>query len=178
MMRVLICTASKHGSTREVGEWIAQRLRVRVGDGTSSSDGAPPSVEVTCCDVSEVTSLEGLDAVVVGSAVYMMTWLPEAVDVLNRYRDDLAQLPVFVFSVAMTGVPDREVEEPKRMRSTLREVGAVASRTFAGRVSRDDLSLAERSIITMARSPEGDFRARDEIDAFADVIAEHLGFSS
>src|SRR5690606_13784617 len=64
-MRVLIAVASRHGSTYEIAEVIAAEVRA-AGD----------VVDLRAAE--DVDSLESYDAVVLGSAVYMGKWLPEA----------------------------------------------------------------------------------------------------
>ena len=57
-MKVLVTAASHHGATIEVADAIARRL---------TSDG----FEVVRKSPEEVDSLDGFDAVICGSAVYM-----------------------------------------------------------------------------------------------------------
>lgn len=99
-MRVLVAFASKHGSTGEIAQPIAGTLR---------SSG----FEVDCAEAGGVKSLEGYDAIVLGSAVYMRRWRSRAKRFLRRHGDRLAQLPFWVFSSGPVG--------SRRVRSTLPE---------------------------------------------------------
>ena len=61
MSRVLVAYGSKHGSTAEIAEAIAATLR-------------EAGLQADCVKAGDVRSLEGYDAVVLGSAVYMRRW--------------------------------------------------------------------------------------------------------
>jgi hypothetical protein len=60
-MRVLVSVASKHDSTTGIGAAIAKTLR----DAGIETEVVPPE---------KVASLDGLDAVILGSAVYYGRW--------------------------------------------------------------------------------------------------------
>ena len=85
MSNVLVAYASKHGATEEIAEVIADQLR---------QDGHP----VDCMPVGEVDSLDPYEAIVVGSAVYMKRWRPEAKHFLKRSGAVLVSRPFWVFS--------------------------------------------------------------------------------
>ena len=61
MMHVLVTVASRHGSTREIADAIAQELRM-------------PGIDADVRHVEEVPDLNSYDAVVLGSAIYMGNW--------------------------------------------------------------------------------------------------------
>ena len=65
MTSVLVAYGSKHGSTAEIAAAIAETLR-------------ESGLRADCLQAGSVDSLEGYDAVVVGSAVYMRRWRREA----------------------------------------------------------------------------------------------------
>ena len=91
-MHILVTAASKHGATDEVADAIAKRIEA---SGITVDRLAP----------ADVTSVEGYDAVIVGSAVYILQWMPEAHDFMERFKDDLPVGQVWAFSVGMNGVP-------------------------------------------------------------------------
>jgi menaquinone-dependent protoporphyrinogen oxidase len=92
-MKVLVTVASRHGSTREIADSIAQELRV-----------AGHSVAVRPVDA--VQEIERYDAAVIGSAIYMGDWLPEARHFVAESRATLARLPVWLFSSGPLGTDD------------------------------------------------------------------------
>ena len=142
-MRILVTASSQHGSTREVADAISRRL---TNEGFDVLQSAP----------QDVTSLAGIDAVVCGSAVYMLQWLPEAHDFMDRFTQELHRIPVWACSVGMT------------------KIEAVEHRAFAGRYIPSLLSLRERTIVRLAGAVEGDFRDWPAIDEWAASIASSL----
>jgi menaquinone-dependent protoporphyrinogen oxidase len=91
-MRVLVCVASKHGSTKEIAEAIGRQLT-----------DAGLTVDVN--DVAQVSDLAQYDAVVLGSAVYMGNWLESARQFATEHAGDLATRPTWLFSSGPTGDP-------------------------------------------------------------------------
>ena len=61
-MKMLIAVSSKHGSTREIAESIAETIR-------------ESGIEVEVADAQDVESVAPYDAVVVGSAIFMGRWM-------------------------------------------------------------------------------------------------------
>ena len=160
-MKVLLTAASQHGATTEVAEAIARRLR---------ADG----LEVVCKAPQDVDSLDGFDAVICGSAVYMTQWMPSAHDFMERFAQELHKLPVWAFSVGMNGVPKHVPQDPSRIGPVLTRIDAKELRSFAGRYDPSLLSLRERAIVRLAGAVEGDFRDWDAIDEWAHGIAQEL----
>ena len=102
MSRVLVAYASKHGATAEIAEAVAAELR-QAGH------------EVDCMSAEQVSGLDAYDAAVIGSAVYMKRWLPEARRLLKRHAKELADRPFWVFSSRPFGEkPDPAWSEPPR----------------------------------------------------------------
>jgi len=80
-MTVLVTYASKHGSTQGIAEAIGERLRER-------------GMDAEVRPVRDVDGLERCDAVVVGSAVYLGSWMKEALAFLDRHAEALGRIPV------------------------------------------------------------------------------------
>lgn len=160
-MRILVTASSKHGATSETADAIARRLHDR-------------GHETVRMRPEEVLSLEGIDAVVVGSAVYMLQWIDEAYDFVERFSDELALLPVWAFSVGMNGVPKHAPQDPARIGPVLTRVSAAEHKIFPGRLRPSLLSLRERTVVRLAGAVEGDFRDWEAVDGWADSIADAL----
>ena len=161
-MPVLVTAASKHGATLEIAHAIARGLSNR----GVAADAQP---------VEEVDSLDGHDAIVLGSAVYAGHWLKPASQLAERHLSDRAARPVWLFSSGPVGSPDPKPEgDPVDIQSLLEATGARDHRVFAGRIDHDRLSFAERALVRALRAPVGDFRDWDAIDAFAGQIATEL----
>jgi menaquinone-dependent protoporphyrinogen oxidase len=160
-MKVLVSAASKHGATTEVAATIGASLTAA-------------GVDAIVLAPSEVTSVDGFDAAVIGSAVYAGRWLDPAKDLLGRHQEALSRIPVWLFSSGPVGDPPKPVEDPLDVAPMMVLVGARGHRVFAGRIDKSRLGLGERAILAAVRAPEGDYRPWAEIDAWACEIAEAL----
>lgn len=90
--RVLLVYATRHGSTREVADAVAEELR---GDG----------LEVDVREAAQAPSLAGYDAVVVGGPM-IMGWHRQARRYVSRHRAELAGVPYVVFVTAASLTED------------------------------------------------------------------------
>ena len=160
-MKILLTSSSRHGSTDEVGAVIARELRLAGHD----VEQARPE------DVDDVT---GYDAFVLGSAVYMTRWTPEAIDFTQRFSQELHSRPVWAFSVGLSGLPKGKISDPHRIGPVLLSIEPEDHATFAGRFAPAELSLRERSIARMGGASEGDFRDFDAVRAWAESITAAL----
>jgi menaquinone-dependent protoporphyrinogen oxidase len=127
-MKILVTTASKHGATAQIGTAIADHL-------TSAGHEA---------DVREpdaVRDLDGIDAVVLGSAVYAGHWLKSARGFVTRLSPELARRPVWLFSSGPVGDPPKPAEDAVDVAAAVADTGAREHRVFAGRVDKDQLGF-------------------------------------
>ena len=85
MTKVLVVYASRHGGTRGIAERIGEVLRTE-------------GLEADVAPADQVAGVCGADAVVVGSGVYMGSWLKEGIDFIKRNEATLAELPLWLFS--------------------------------------------------------------------------------
>lgn len=161
MMKVLVAVASKHGSAKEVGKDIAQVLEQR-------------GLEVVVSEPQEVQTLAGFDAIVVGSSVYLTAWLDSARDFVSRFSAQLRELPVWAFSVGLSGVPKGSVQDPSKVGPALLQMQPLDYQTFPGKLDTTKLNLRERTIARWGGATEGDFRDFEDIERWANQIADHL----
>jgi menaquinone-dependent protoporphyrinogen oxidase len=163
-MLVLVTAASRHGATHEIADAIAAGLERR-------------AVDSEVRHAEELTSLDGFDAFVIGSAVYVGRWLDTARELVEANASALAERPVWLFSSGPLGPPDalKPEGDPVDAAALVEAVGAEDHRVFAGRLDRELLSFGEKAVVIAVRAPEGDFRDWEAIDAFAGEIAGHLG---
>ena len=165
-MRVLVVYASADGSTAEIARRIAQRLRDRGHDVSDQSADA-------------AGSLDGVDAVVLGSAVHNRQWLGQATGFVNANRQAVRDRPFWAFSV---GMPDAL---PRAFRKIARtEEGAIIAglgdlqprghQLFSGVVKPSQFPLASRIFLHVAGGRYGDFRDWPAIDRWALEIADQL----
>jgi menaquinone-dependent protoporphyrinogen oxidase len=160
-MQILVSAASKHGSTREIGDSIAEVLRQKGCDVTvAEPNGAEPEV--------------GYDGIVLGSGVYAGHWLKDAKNLAARIAACDPAPPVWVFSSGPLGDPPKPDEDPVDVAGIVELTAPVEHRIFAGKIDKAKLGFGERAIMTAVRAPEGDFRDWDEIASWADTIADAL----
>ena len=162
-LRVLVTAASRHESTHEIAAAIATGLRDR-------------GIDSLAVPVEAVTTLDGFDAVVLGSAVYMGRWLGEARRLAHVHASALCMMPVWLFSSGPLGPPDHLIPagEPADVQVLKHLSRAVAHRTFPGRLEMNRLDFAERTVARTIHAPEGDCRDWEAIDRFAGEIAQQL----
>lgn len=161
-MKVLVAVASKHGSTDGIAQAIVVQLRME-------------DLDVDRRSVEDVKSLEGYDAVVLGSAVYMGKLLPEASAFVEAHRAQLNNIPVWVFSSGPIGAPDpKPVGEAVDVEALVAAVHARDHKVFAGRLDKHQLGLVERIGAKVVGAPEGDFRDWHAIESWAREIARQL----
>jgi menaquinone-dependent protoporphyrinogen oxidase len=162
-VRVLVTAASRHGATHEIADAIAAGLERR-------------GVDTGVQRAEELMSLDGYDAFVIGSAVYVGRWLDTARELVESNASALAERPVWLFSSGPLGPPDalKPEGDPVDVAAIAEAVSAQDHRVFAGRLDRMLLSFGEKAVVLAVRAPEGDFRDWEAIDGFAGEIAGHL----
>ena len=157
-----VVAASKHGSTSEIADTVADELR-------------QAGLEVDRRAAEEVTSLDGFDAVVLGSPVYGGRWLEAARRLLSEQSEALAARPVWLFSVGPVGDPPKpDAPERGELRDAAAAIGAREHRVFTGRLDHSLLSRTERLMVRAVRAPDGDFRDWEEIRTWTRSIADTL----
>lgn len=185
MTRVLITYGSRHGATKGIAEFIGEALRA------GHLDGVVEPAE----SVHDVTNV---DAFVVGSAIYMGSWLKEPIEFLERHRDLLATKPVWLFSSGPLKGSSKEeagadplesalgpMEGPgsgghRRIAELEKAIGVRGHVAFYGAFDPKDppKAMSERFVRMMPGSkgilPPGDFRDWDAVDAWAHEIATAL----
>jgi menaquinone-dependent protoporphyrinogen oxidase len=160
-MRVLVTTASKHGSTDEIGRAIAEALN---GQGIETGFLAP----------EDVISAHRYDAVIMGSAVYAGRWMSSMKSMAHRLAAELVDRPVWLFSSGPIGDPPKPEEDPVDVAPMIEATGARGHVVFTGKLDKSVLSFGERAIVAAFKAPEGDFRDWDEIRKWAEEVAGEL----
>jgi hypothetical protein len=116
----------------DVGDKARRDRRDRPGDrGDLRDQGLDPTV----LEPEQVDTVDGYDAVVLGSAVDAGHWLRPARDLVCCCGPALADLPVSLFSSGPVGDPPMPEEDPVDVAEVLAAIGAREHRLFAGRRS-------------------------------------------
>ena len=163
-MRVLVTYASRHGSTAEIADRVGQVLRVVLGMHV-------PDVQVDVIPIAKVRGVEGYDAVVVGSAIYLGRWLRPARRFLRAEAARLRRRPVWLFSSGPVGAGPGQAGELGELTALF---GARDHRIFGGRLRSADLGAAERTLVHAIHAEEGDYRDWAEVTAWAGQLADNL----
>lgn len=164
MARALVAYATKYGSTQEVAERMAARLRER-------------GVQTEVVAAGTVKSLEGFDGVVFGGALYMFRLVGEGRRFLARNRRAFARVPLAVFG--MGPIEDTEAQflgarsHLDKTLSRLKGVSPVAVTIFGGAFDPAKLRFPFNNA-GMKRMPAADLRDWQAIEAWADALPEKL----
>jgi menaquinone-dependent protoporphyrinogen oxidase len=161
VMVVRVVYASKYGSTREVAEAIAEEVG--------------REHDVVAQDAGGAGGFEGVDAIVLGSAIYGGRWLDPARDLAGKRAYELTGRPIWLFSVGPIGDPLKpEDAGPDGISETIERLGARGHEIFAGKLDYSKLGRLERLMVRALHAPAGDFRDWDAIRAWARSICEVL----
>ena len=160
-MNVLVTASSRHGSTSEIAQVIAGIL-------------TDAGLDATVREPEDVTTLDGVDAVIIGSGVYMGRWLDPAKSLVERLGPALAARRVWLYSSGPLGEPAKPATEPVDVAAIREVTKAVDHRLFAGRLVNSELGFGEKLVVRGVRAPYGDFRPWTDIAAWAQDIARQL----
>ncbi len=169
-MRVLVAFASRGGSTKEIAEFIGEKLRER-------------NLETDVKDVLDADNLAAYDAFIIGSAVYYFHWLKQARQFVSKNRSVLSGKPVWVFSSGPTGRSEtdrkgrnlREVSAPKESDDIREWIRPRDHHIFFGVFYADRMKGAAGMFSRwIPEEDQGDFRNWKEIEEWADGIASDL----
>lgn len=158
--RVLVAYATRHDSTAEIAAAIAGELNAA-------------GCEVMVGEARTVIRLPDVDAVIVGSALYLGRWDDSALDLVRRERTALGRMPTWLFSSGPVGDgratarPER-LPQPDEVAALAAEIGAHAT-TFGGRVDATDDGFDVQ--IMASAGLAGDWRDFGRIRAWARGIA-------
>lgn len=158
-MRVLVTWGSARGGTAGIGQIIAETLRAAGHD-------------VIAAPAQEAPSPRGVDAVIVGGALYANRWHRAARRFVERHARELRRVPSWMFSSGPLddSAARDDLPPPRQVRALMDRVGALGHLTVGGRLLPGARGLAS----AMARDHAGDWRDPDRIRAWAGELARAL----
>lgn len=144
MGKVLVVYPSPLGATGETARELMEELTAR-------------GLEVDLRRTSEVLSLSGYDAVVLGSAIHLRHWEREAMQFLAGHAADLAGRPTWLFQTGPYGRhgEDQLADPPRAVIERAAQIGAEAPKVFTGNL-------------------HGPVRNCDEVRSWSDRIADRV----
>jgi menaquinone-dependent protoporphyrinogen oxidase len=156
---ILVAYATRHGSTREVADWIADSLGAR-------------GLAVDVARAEDVTDLEPYDGVVLGGALYMGRLHRDARAFLGRHRAALTTLPLAVFALGPGSLEPADVAKSRSQLdgalAATAELEPFASAIFGGVVAPEKLRFP------FSRMQPVDARDWTAIEAWAAGVADTL----
>lgn len=163
--RVLVCYATAAGSTAGIAARIAEVI------GATGCD-------VSCRPAHPDLDLAGVDALVLGSAVHDMAWLPAALDVMMRIPRH--SMPVWCFSVGSVEPRGPLTRLVARLEAERVQAGFPAGlttrghRVFRGVVVLDGVAWWGRLFYRVVSGRAGDHRNWSGVEDWAAGIAADL----
>lgn len=165
MMRILVTAASRYGSSSEIADRLGAVLRVQLSC-------APVTVDVRQLD--EVHGLDGYNAVIFGSPVYMGRWTRSARTFVAANADTLDTVPTWLFSCGAgddVPTPGSDCADGERIRDM---IGARDHRVFTGRFDSQRRRRRDRLLAAMSHGRRVEDGTAARVDTWAVSIADRL----
>ncbi|NVM26072.1 MAG: flavodoxin domain-containing protein [Desulfobacterales bacterium] len=169
--KVLVAYVSFCGTTGGVAEAIGQVLCER---------GAKVDVRL----VKNVDDITPYQAVVIGSATRSASWWPEAIEFVERNKEELSRKPVAYFLTCLALYKDTEASRRVArgymdpVLKAVPDVKPVDMGFFAGVLDYSKLNLVYRMVMKSKMKkrgvPEGDFRDWNAIRSWAEGLCSPL----
>jgi len=155
-MKILVAFATRKGSTEEIALAIGKELEA--------------GATVTVAHFRDISSLEGVDAAVIGAPVYTGHVIDDLRKFVEKNQSHLKSIPVAAFAVGLAPVNPKigstgALEE--QLRGILGPANLVATRVFAGKLDPAQHSFMTKTLISLMKAPTGDFRDWNEIKVWA-----------
>ena len=157
----LLAYATRFGSTQEVAETVAASLR-------------EAGLKVDLQLMRQVESLDQVEAVVLGAAIYNTKWHAEAHQFVARHQATLMQRPVAIFTLgplsSSTAAKRNSRRQLDKELAKYRWLKPVAVEVFAGKYDpkKPGMGFFERLL------PARDYRDWEAIRAWANTLAGQL----
>ncbi len=160
--KILVAYATRAGSTAQIADKIGQVL-------------AAQGVAVDVMPLKNVSIINSYHAVVLGSAVRIGGWLPEAVKFVEKNKDELSQMPTAFFAVHLLNLGNDEASRQARLAyldSVRKLVKPNQEAFFAGVGDWKRVSFLEGLMGKMVKAPEADLRDWEAIRSWAEALGK------
>lgn len=170
MVNILVTYASKHGATAEIAQTIARVMKTF-------------EFEVTARRVGYIESVSEYDVLILGSALYLGDWIPEATDFLYQHQEELKNKRVWLFASGPTGEGDPlDLLDGDFISDELAPLIEIIApreiKLFKGKIDLRRLPPEERRIVKAAKVARGDYRDWNAIGAWAEEIGRKLSMKT
>jgi menaquinone-dependent protoporphyrinogen oxidase len=160
---ILVTFATKAGSTQEIAEAIAARLREK-------------GLKADIRTMKEVRDISAFSAIVMGAPMYMFHFLKDAPQFLSRFQKTLVDKPTAFFSLGpfndvekdWAGVKDNFEKEMAKFPW----FKPVATAVFGGKFDPTKLTFPFNVLPGLKQLPASDLRDWTKIQEWADELAK------
>jgi menaquinone-dependent protoporphyrinogen oxidase len=161
--------ATRYGSTQEVAESVAAKLR-------------ESGLDVDVKPARQMRTLEGYRAVVLGAPLYIGSWLKDAQRFLTKHQADLVKMPVAIFTLGPTRADEDVAPVRAQMDGQIAKypwLKPMAVALFGGKYDPSKLKfpinlLAAIPASPLYQAPASDVRDWDAIEAWASDLTTKL----
>lgn len=146
--KILVAYATRCGSTIGVAEAIADELKNK-------------GLIVDLKAIKHGADLKGYSGVVLGSAIRMGSWVPEALKFIETHQVELTQIPTAIFSVHMNNLGEDDASHSARSAyhdAVRKLVKPVSEAWFEGAIDMAKMSFLDRMITKTMKAVEKDKR--------------------
>jgi menaquinone-dependent protoporphyrinogen oxidase len=160
---VLVAFESRKGSTREIVETIAAEIRTAGWD-------------VDVIEIMDSPRPEEYGYVIIGGPLHMGK-IKGVRDFVDMHESVLQERLVGAFAVGMTfASPDEEEQAPARkiLDDAIAPLAGEHLGYFPGKIDMQKLSLIEKAIIKIVKSPVGDHRDWTGVKNWAQVVVKEI----
>jgi menaquinone-dependent protoporphyrinogen oxidase len=164
--KILVTYASRTGSTAQIAEAICKTL-IQSGE------------ETELLPMQDVNDLSPYHAVIIGSPIRKSRWLPEAMQFLQTYKEELDHKRVATFTVCITMAMSNDERYQDAVRKWIVPVRAqvhpVSEGLFAGRLDFNKLprtldTVLFRATVALGILPKGDHRDWNAVHTWAQTL--------
>ncbi len=159
---ILVAYATKYGSTREIAEAIALRLRER-------------GLEVDIQPMKKVHTIAQYQAVVLGAPMYMFHLMRDIFQFLSRFRNELVEKPAAIFSLGPFNDVEKEWNEVRivfdKELTKVPWFKPIAKEVFGGKFDPAALRFPFTLLPALKQIPASDIRDWTKIRTWTNELA-------